>query len=92
MLKVNSKHAFLLILATIFLFLGILFLVNGTTWGYQSAESFLSNRGGMNTEEYLMVIRSKIESFKDLGIIFTSLGGSTILFTILNQDFWASEK
>ncbi|RED66178.1 hypothetical protein [Cohnella lupini] len=86
-MKVSSKHLFLLFVATISIVLGIVFIMNSAKWGFNNAEIFLVNRGGMDTNQFNIIIKSKIESYEYLGAIFTLLGGMFLLFTILSKDF-----
>jgi hypothetical protein len=66
--------------------------MNSANWGFHSAEKFLSYRGGMDTSQFNIIIKSKIESYEYLGAIFTLLGGMILLFTILSKDFLFEAK
>ncbi|QJD82911.1 hypothetical protein [Cohnella herbarum] len=90
-MKVSPKHLFLLFLATTSIIIGIVFILNSTNWGFHSAERFLGNRGGMDTNQFNIIIKSKIESYEYLGAILTLLGGMFLLFTILSKDFLIEE-
>lgn len=50
-------------------------IFSSVSLGRDSALDLLTKSGGMNTEEYPIIIRSNIESFRSCGIVISLLGG-----------------
>jgi hypothetical protein len=87
-LKINSKHMFVAILSLIFAIIGFVLLIRSSVIGFQAAERFLANRGGMDTNQFNILITNYIETYRWLGAILLTIGIASVVYIMMRDDFW----
>ena len=64
---------------------GLLLMINSVGWGSQAANNYLlSQGGGMDTGQYMIVMQESIQSYRWVGVVLSLLGGFGILRSIEN--------
>jgi hypothetical protein len=86
-LRANSKHVLVLLISILLTILGLVFLIRSSTIGFNAAEQFLANRGGMDTSQFNIIIVNYIEAYRWIGAILLAIGASTSIYTVLKNDF-----
>lgn len=61
--------------------IGIFLILSSVSIGKNIAIGILTKEGGMNTEEYNLIIRSYIESWRICGVVVSLLGGAGTLLS-----------
>lgn len=79
-MKYKTEKIYLIIMGIVFV-IGIILILSSVSIGRNIASDILTKEGGMSTEEYKLIIRSYIESWRICGVVVSLLGGAGTLFS-----------